>query len=278
MNTPATILITGCSSGIGRALAEEFHRRGQRVIATARRLDSLAPLQALGLRTAALDVDDAGSRAALAQHLADEGIELDLLVNNAGFGLMGPLLDLDPADLRRQFETNVIAVVAVVQALFPRLRRPGARVVNIGSVSGLLVTPFAGAYCATKAAVHALSDALRMELQPFGVDVLTVQPGAIESQFGATASQSAAVQGAARSRYAPIAAGIAARANASQQDATPVAVFARTIVDALLAKSPPPVIRAGHGSTALPLLARWLPRAWRERVLARRFQLDRLPV
>lgn len=274
--TPRTILITGCSSGIGRALAEEFQARGHRVIATARRLETLAPLQARGIRALALDVDAPASIAALAEQLAREGLQLDVLVNNAGYGLMGPLLELSLDDARRQFETNVIAVLALVQALFPRLRQPGARVVNLGSVSGVLTTPFAGAYCATKAAVHALSDALRMELAPFGIEVITVQPGAIASSFGARAGRSAAVQGAATSRYAAIADAVAARAGASQDHATPTAEFARAFADAVLAAQPRALVRIGNGSTALPFIARWLPLRWRDRLLSRRFKLDRL--
>ena len=275
MSTAQTILISGCSSGIGRALALEFQRRGHRVIATARRPETLAELAAQGVRTAALDVDDRRSIAALAQQLADEPLQLDLLINNAGFGLMGPLLDISIDDTRRQFETNVIGLLAVTQALFPRLRRPGAAVVNIGSVSGVLTTPFSGAYCASKAAVHALSDALRLELRPFGIDVVTVQPGAIRSDFGATASRSAAVRETAGSRYAAIADAIAARANASQQQSTSAEAFARELADGVLRPRRPGLLRIGHGSTALPLLAR-LPLRLRDRLLSRRFKLDRL--
>nr|MBF3181138.1 SDR family NAD(P)-dependent oxidoreductase [Pseudomonas aeruginosa] len=136
-----------------------------------------------------LDVNDAAALARLAEELEVEAAGLDVLVNNAGYGAMGPLLDGGVDAMRRQFETNVFAVVGVTRALFPLLRRKSGLVVNVGSVSGVLVTPFAGAYCASKAAVHALSDALRLELAPFGVEVLEVQPGAIASNFGASASR-----------------------------------------------------------------------------------------
>ncbi len=271
-----TVLITGCSTGIGRAAAEEFLSRGHRVYATARKLETLADLQARGMRTVALDVNDADSIEALTHRLRADAARIDIMINNAGFGLMGPLLDVSLSDARRQFETNVIAVLAMVQALFPYLTQPGARIANIGSVSGVLVTPFSGAYCATKAAVHALSDALRMELHPFGVEVITVQPGAIRSEFGDTAGRSEAVRNAATSRYAAIADAIAARAGASQQHATPTADFARQMVDALLRTAPPITARIGSGSTLLPALARWLPQRVRDSLLRRRFKLDRL--
>jgi NAD(P)-dependent dehydrogenase (short-subunit alcohol dehydrogenase family) len=162
---PKTVLITGCSSGIGAALAHELLRRGQRVIATARRLEALQPLAAAGAQTLALDVVDAASIAAAVSALqASEPGGVDLLINNAGYGQFGALLDLEAEDLRRQFETNVIAPVMLTRALLPLLRqKPGACIANVGSISGLVATPFAGAYCASKSALHALSDALRME-------------------------------------------------------------------------------------------------------------------
>ncbi len=272
-----TILITGCSTGIGRALALAFQQRGQQVLATARRLETLADLQARGIRTYALDVNSADSIAALMTALAQEGLAVDVLVNNAGYGAMGPLAELPPSELRLQFETNVFALMAMTQAVVPDMARRGrGRIVNIGSVSGVLPTPFSGAYCATKAAVHALSDALRLELAPLGIGVMVVQPGGIESQFGATASQGVAERRAGLSLYAPVADAIAARANASQEKATPAAEFARVMVDAVLAASADPVVRIGHGSFIMPLIKRWLPTRLLDRILSRRFQLDRL--
>jgi NAD(P)-dependent dehydrogenase (short-subunit alcohol dehydrogenase family) len=274
---PLTVLITGCSTGIGRALAEAFHARGHVAYATARRLEALEDLKAKGLRTAALDVNDPASIRALVQRLETDGATVDVLVNNAGYGAMGPLAEFPLDDLRRQFETNVFAVLAMIQALLPGMtRRRAGRIVNIGSVSGVLVTPFSGAYCATKAAVHALSDALRLELAPFGIRVITVQPGGIQSQFGATASQGVVQRSGRNSLYAPVADAIAERANASQQDATPAGDFAREMVDAVLVENPPAVIRIGHGSFLLPFLSRWLPPARLDRILSRRFKLDRL--
>jgi short-subunit dehydrogenase len=273
----ATVLITGCSSGIGRALAEEFHRRGCTVYATARRLATLDDLGAQGLRTAELDVNDGASVDALMARLREDNATVDTLVNNAGYGAMGPLVELPIGEIRRQFETNVIALMALTQAVAPEMmRRRRGRIVNIGSVSGILVTPFSGAYCATKAAVHALSDALRLELAPFGVKVITVQPGAIRSQFGATASQGLRERGATPSAYRAIADAIAARAGASQHGkSTSAKDFAREMVSAVLADKPAAVVRIGHGSGSMPALRRWLPLAALDRALRRRFKLDR---
>jgi short-subunit dehydrogenase len=270
-------LITGCSSGIGRALAEEFHRRDHLVYATARRLEALEPLEDQGIRTAPLDVNDSASIEALMGRLEKDGASVTMLVNNAGYGAMGPLAELPLDELRLQFETNVFAVVALIQAVVPGMvaRRSG-RIVNIGSVSGVLTTPFSGAYCASKAAVHALSDALRMELAPFGIQVVTVQPGAIESEFGATAGSAVAERREGLSLYAPLAEAIASRAAASQEGPTPSGVFARKMADAVLAKRPPPVVRIGRRSTLMPVMKRWLPTRLLDRSLSKRLQLDRL--
>ncbi|MEC9364656.1 MAG: SDR family oxidoreductase [Pseudomonadota bacterium] len=277
MTAAPVVLITGCSTGIGRALAQAFHARGCRVWATARQAQTLADLVADGLRTAALDVRDAAAIDTLRTRIETEDGGVDILVNNAGYGQMGPLLDVDAEALRAQFDTNVVALHAVTRAFVPGMigRRRGL-VVQLGSVSGVLTTPFAGAYCASKAAVHALADALRMELAPFDVQVMTVQPGAIRSDFGNSASRSLERDVAAESVYAAVADGIAARANASQEHAMPAAALARRIADAALRPQPPARLRAGGGARLLPLLATVVPQRLRDRLLSRRFGLDRL--
>ncbi|WP_370308241.1 SDR family oxidoreductase [Sinimarinibacterium flocculans] len=277
MTAAPVVLITGCSTGIGRALAQAFHARGCRVWATARQAQTLADLVADGLRTAALDVRDAAAIDTLRTRIETEDGGVDILVNNAGYGQMGPLLDVDAEALRAQFDTNVVALHTVTRAFVPGMigRRRGL-VVQLGSVSGVLTTPFAGAYCASKAAVHALADALRMELAPFGVQVMTVQPGAIRSEFGNSASRSLDRDAAADSLYAAVADGIAARANASQEHAMPAATLARRIADAALRPQPPARLRAGGGARLLPLLAAVVPQRLRDRLLLRRFGLDRL--
>jgi len=275
------ILITGCSSGIGAALAREFHQRGHTVYATARRLESLANLQQAGLRTLALDVnDDASIAAAMAVVHSEQG-RLDVLINNAGFSQVGAVLDLTRDDLRRQYETNVIAPMAVARAALPLLRAAakggsgrttGPVIANIGSIVGLFTTPFAGAYCSSKAALHALSDALRMEVAPFGIQVVTVQPGGVQSSFGAHAE--AAIQLPADSLYRGVEKGIHARAQAGQVGATAAEVFVIPVVDALLLASPPVRVRGGKGSTLFPLLKLLLPTQRFDAILSRKFGLS----
>ncbi|MCY1423185.1 hypothetical protein D9M71_388920 [compost metagenome] len=138
----------------------------------------------------------------------------------------------------------------------------------------MLVTPFAGAYCASKAAVHALSDALRLELAPFGIELMEVQPGAIASSFGANASREMESVVDESSPWWPLRESIRARAAASQDNPTPASEFARQLLVAVQNKPRPRLLRIGNGSRALPFMARWLPAGLVERALKRRFGLN----
>jgi len=274
-----TVLITGCSSGIGAALAREFHGRGHRVYATARQLSALDPLAALGIRPLALDVNDDAAIDAALDAVRTESGSIDLLVNNAGISKVGAVVDLTRDDLRGQFETNVIAPVRVTALALPLLRAAVAMqgravVANVGSIVGLFTTPFASAYCSSKAAVHSLTDALRMELAPFGIDVVCIQPGGVRSSFGENAE--AAMRLPQDSLYRSVEAGIRARAQAGQQGATPADEFVVPVVGALLHDTPPRTVRGGTHSVRLPLLKRLLPAAAFDAKLAKAFGLDRL--
>ena len=270
------VLITGCSSGIGRALAEEFLRTGHRVAATARTVESIADLDDSRALLSRMDVTRADDIERVTTEVLAWAGRIDILVNNAGWGLIGPVAELELEDLRLQLETNVVGPVALIRAVAPQLaaQRSG-RIVNVGSVSGVTATPFAGAYCASKGALHLLSDALRMELAPFGIEVITVQPGAVASSFAPRA-----VRGLERYRsgslYSAVANFIEARARLSENRATPAADFAREVVAAVTRPRPPAVLRVGRGSQLLPAIGR-LPSRLRDRLLGRRFGLDRLP-
>jgi NAD(P)-dependent dehydrogenase (short-subunit alcohol dehydrogenase family) len=266
-------LITGCSSGIGRALADAFKAAGFEVWASARKAEDVALLASAGFTAVQLDVNDNAALEQLGERINQQHGGLDVLINNAGYGAMGPLLDGGVAAMQRQFETNVFSIVGVTRALFPVLRRAKGLVVNIGSVSGVLVTPFAGAYCASKAAVHALSDALRMELAPFGVRVMEVQPGAIQSSFAKNAGHEAEQLINEQSPWFPLREGIRARAKASQDKPTPANEFAAVLLKAVEQSKPSRLIRIGNGSRALPLLAALLPKGLLESTLMKRFGL-----
>lgn len=183
------VLITGCSSGIGRATALWLAERGWTVWATARRKESLAELEAKGCRTLALDVDDEASmeravRAVEAVHGA-----VGVLINNAGYSQSGAIEAVPMARVRAQFETNVFGLVRLTQLVLPGMRaQRWGRVVNVSSMGGKLVFPGGGFYHATKYAVEAISDALRFEVRGFGVDVVVIEPGLIRSGFGDAAA------------------------------------------------------------------------------------------
>ena len=185
------VLVTGCSTGIGRALVARLRARGWGVVATARRPAALQDLpQGPDLRILALDVTDEGSIGAAVRACRD--LRLVALVNNAGYGQMGPLEALRPEELRRQLETNVVGLQAVTSALLPLVRasaRPGeGRIVHVASVLGRLSIPMAGAYNASKHAVVALAETLRLEVAP-EIAVILVEPGAIRTAFRSTLQQ-----------------------------------------------------------------------------------------
>lgn len=267
------VLITGCSSGIGKAFALEFHHQGYQVYATARNLADMEELAQQGMATLKLDVTCPAEIAAVIDTLVVETQGLDILVNNAGYAVMGPLLDIPHAELVNQFQTNVFAPIQLIQQVVP-LMGEGGLILNLGSVSGIMSTPFAGPYCASKAALHALSDVLRMELAPFNIQVVTVRAGAIQSQFGQRASQRAERLLPSNSRYQHLAPHIQARAQASQNQATPAATLAQQLVHRIQQSDRlPPEIAIGHKSLTLPLLKRWLPTQLLDRILMRKFGL-----
>ena len=278
MKPSRVVLITGCSTGIGRALSEEFHRRGHRVVATARRIESIADLGSKGIATFQLDVTNrADAERVIASILSSEK-RIDTLVNNAGFGLIGPALDISEEELIAQLQTNVIGPHTMTRLVAPSMRtNGGGTIVNIGSISGLVTTPFAGAYCASKAAFHALSEALRMELEPFGIHVVTVQPGGIASNFGIASGKTAGRILKEDSWYAPLRKQIQERAGISQIGAMGSEEFARKLVDVLDSPKPPAVIRFGKRSFSLPFIKWALHTSLFDAVMRRQFGLNRLP-
>lgn len=183
---PSSVLITGCSSGIGRATAERLVEGGWKVYATARRPESIADLGEAGCETLALDVtDEASMKAAVAAVESAEGGSVGALVNNAGYTQSGALETIPMDKVRAQFETNVFGLLRMCQLVLPGMRKARAgRLVNISSMGGRLVFPGGGAYHGTKYAVEAISDAMRFEVRGFGVDVVLIEPGLITTEFG----------------------------------------------------------------------------------------------
>ncbi|MCU0265275.1 MAG: SDR family NAD(P)-dependent oxidoreductase [Actinomycetia bacterium] len=257
MTTPSTAaVVTGCSSGIGRAVALRLAAAGYPVYATARRVDTLADLADAGLPTLPLDVDDEASMvAAVDRVVADHGA-VGVLVNNAGFALQGTVEETSLDDVRRQFETNVFGLVRLTQLVLPGMRDQGfGRVVNIGSMGGRFTFPGGGFYHASKHALEAVSDALRLEVEAFGVRVSLVQPGPVRSAFADTAVRSI---GEGDGPYAQFRRDLARRYSAAyERGATTWAIspdeVAKVVVEAVHSRRPRP--RYAVGVVARSLLA-----------------------
>jgi NAD(P)-dependent dehydrogenase (short-subunit alcohol dehydrogenase family) len=187
------VLITGCSSGIGRATAEHLLARGWTVYATARRRETLAELEARGARTLALDVTDEGSMAAAVHAVESEEGAVGVLVNNAGYSQSGAVESVPMERVRAQFETNVFGLIRMCQLVLPGMRaQRSGTIVNVSSMGGKLTFPGGGLYHATKHAVEAVSDALRFEVRGFGVDVVVIEPGLIRTGYGEAAAHAVA--------------------------------------------------------------------------------------
>jgi len=188
-----SVLITGCSTGIGHETARHLADRGWRVFATARRPETLADLAEAGCETLALDVTDEASMQAALNTVTEAGGSIYGLVNNAGYSQSGAIESVELDSVRRQFETNVFGLIRMCQLVLPGMRAAGAgRIVNISSMGGRLTFPGGGVYHATKHAVEAISDALRFEVRGFGVSVVCIEPGLIRTEFGNAAVSSLA--------------------------------------------------------------------------------------
>ncbi len=186
-NARQTVLITGCSSGIGRATAERLAKKGHTVYATARRLESIQELESTGCRVLRLDVTDEGSMSEAVRVVQEGEGGIDALVNNAGYSQNGAVESIPFDSIRTQFETNVFGLIRMSQLVLPGMReRRSGRIVNIGSMGGKLTFPGGGVYHATKHAVEAISDAMRFESAGFGVQVVVLEPGLIKTEFAAT--------------------------------------------------------------------------------------------
>jgi NAD(P)-dependent dehydrogenase (short-subunit alcohol dehydrogenase family) len=186
-----TVLITGCSSGIGEATARRLVRAGWKVVATARRPETLADLAAAGCATLGIDVVDLPTLPAVVARIAAEHGPIGVLINNAGYSQSGVLETLPIALIREQFEANVFGLLRLTQLVLPAMRgQRWGKIVNISSMGGELTLPGGGAYHASKHAVEALSDVLRFEVAGFGIDVIVIQPGLVRSRFFETAVSS----------------------------------------------------------------------------------------
>ena len=245
MSNSKTVLITGATAGIGRTTALHLARLGHHVIASGRKPAELARLAADAkglagtLDTVALDVTQPASIAAAVEAVARLTGErgLDVLINNAGFGVLGPTSEISDAEMRRQYETNVFGLMNVTRAFLPGMRaRRAGRIINVSSVGGRITLPYFGVYNSTKYAVESLSDALRYELRAFGIDVALIEPGVIRTNFESTAVSG--LDGFAATPYRRALANYERMSRSTDRFASNPIVVARAIARAVEARRP----------------------------------------
>jgi NAD(P)-dependent dehydrogenase (short-subunit alcohol dehydrogenase family) len=256
---PAVALVTGASSGIGAATARRLHAAGWTVVATARRQERLAALAEEGIRTLPLDLTDESSIEQLATIVEANLGAVAVLVNNAGYGCYGAMEDIPLAEARRQFEVNLFGLASLTQRLLPAMRAAGrGRIVNVSSMGGRIYAGMGSWYHASKHALEGWSDCLRLELAPFGLEVVVIRPGLIRTEFADVAFAPMLD----RSGAGPYGSQARRLATALQQAynsgrCSPPEVVAETILRACRSRRPRTRYAPGHFARPL-LLARWL--------------------
>ena len=256
-----TALVTGASSGIGEETARTLHKLGYTVYAAARRTDRLEQLTPTGIHALTMDVTDDESMSSGIEKIITETGRIDVLVNNAGYGSYGAIEDVSLDEARRQFEVNVFGLGRLTQLVLPHMRaQRSGTIINISSMGGRLTTPLGGWYHATKYAVEALSDALRMETAPFGIDVVVIEPGGIRTEWSGIAADHLE-ETAEGSAYASQ---IKAVANSMRSESTnkrqsPPSVIADTVEKIVTARKPRTRYVVGFAAKPLVTLRHILP-------------------
>jgi NAD(P)-dependent dehydrogenase (short-subunit alcohol dehydrogenase family) len=260
-NSHKTALITGASSGIGEATALQLAELGFTVYASARRIDRMSDLADRGIRTRSVDVTDNDSMVALVETIIADSGRIDVLVNNAGYGLYGALEDVPIDEARRQFEVNVFGLARMTQLVLPQMREQrGGYIVNISSIGGKIWEPLGSWYHASKFAVEGLSDSLRVEVAEFGIKVVIIEPGTIKSEWSGIAADNLE----ATSAYTPYArqaklVGAGLRAADRMPISSGPEVVAEVIAKAVQDPKPRTRYAAGGGARGILLAERILP-------------------
>ncbi|HEY7984000.1 MAG TPA: SDR family oxidoreductase [Ktedonobacterales bacterium] len=279
-NATRSVVITGASTGIGAASALALDRAGWRVFAGVRRVEDGAALRQQAserLTPIELDVADGAAIAAAAvtvgAALGDAG--LDGLVNNAGISVAAPLEFVPVAELRRQLEVNVTGQVAVTQALLPLIRRARGRIVNMGSMSGVLAPPFLGPYAASKFAMEALTDCLRVELRPWGIAVVIIEPGGIATPIWekSLAAADRLLEGMPQllfDYYGPVIKGMRRMVQRTGETGLPVRLVAEAVTNALTVRRPKTRYRIAKGGWLTRHVIAQLPDRTRDGLIAKR--------
>lgn len=273
MTTPKSVLITGCTpGGLGHALALEFHKRGTRVFATARRLETLDDLRAKGIETFALDVTSDESIQAAVAHIAEAtGGTLDILVNNAGVGYAMAATDLDISRVQALFNTNLFGVMRMVKAFAPLVISAKGKIVNNGSAAGTTALPFRSAYASSKAALHSYGDALRLELKPFDVSVITLVTAAVES---VGAANDTIVDELPNSLYTSIMSDLRERLTKLPAERMSAQTWSAKVVSAVLGQSNPKWFWAGANAGMVAFMTAYFPRSVTDSIFSSTYGLS----
>lgn len=252
-------LVTGASSGIGFSIAKHLYRHGFTVYAGARRVYQMSGLEALGIHTTFLDVTDTDSIQSLVKQIATDEGRLDVLVNNAGYGLFGAIEEVPLEKARQQFDVNVFGVTEMSKAVLPIMRQQASgRIINISSVDGKIANPLGGWYVGSKFAVEGISDSMRLELADFGIKVIVIEPGNIKSDWAKiSADQLAEVAG--DGPYEPLSAEAGAFLKTLSEFGSEPSVIARKVTFAATARRPRARYAVGGGAPAGVLARRILP-------------------
>ena len=265
MNMPTKVaLVTGGSSGIGEATALKLQELGYSTYAAARRVERMDQLTESGIRPLAMDVtDEESTRTGVEQVLAEEG-RIDVLVNAAGYGSYGAVEDVPLSEARNQFEVNLFGAARLTQLVLPQMReRRAGTIVNITSMGGKIYTPLGGWYHATKHALEALSDCLRMELKPFGIDVVVIEPGGIRTEWPAIAADKVrAVSGTGPYAEQGNAVADSLVSESTQRRSSPPELIAKTVGKAGTAGRPKTRYAVGYGAKPMIFLHGVLPDRW----------------
>lgn len=256
-------LVTGASSGIGEATALSLLKAGFVVYAAARRTEKMAALRQAGVQTIALDVTSGESVTSAVERIVTEQGRIDVLVNNAGYGSYGALEEVPLAEAQAQLDVNVLGLARLTQLVLPHMRKQGSgTIINVSSMGGRFATPLGAWYHASKYAVEGLSDAMRLELKGFGINVVVIQPGSIQTEWGAIAARNVrAVSG--QGPYSTQANAMAESLDASSRPghwlASSAGVVASAVVKAATARRPRTRYAVGMGARPLIMLSRLLP-------------------
>lgn len=268
------VMVTGCSEGgIGHSLCEHFLSSGCTVFATARTVAKMKRLEHLGAHVLSLDVTSLTSIQTAVQEVVGAAGRIDILVNNAGVTMVGPTAEMNVERVREVFETNVFSIVAVTREVVPHMVARGrGKIVNVGSIAAYAPLPFHGIYASSKAAVHALTDSLRLELQPLGIDVVLLAPGAVTSRIGRKAAEVVEMTFKEGSLFKDWEKSVRQSANLTEEGhSMPTEVFARKVVGVILAPSSVRVILYGKFATWVGYVLYYLPLWVRDVVLSGMF-------